>query len=142
MTPLLEVLGQGGQGQVWPLARFEAWHPDLLTAYGFEVDVVDLADVSDKHALMGRIAVALDLPEWFGRNWDAVDEALGDRYSQSACVLVLDHLGALARADRPTATTLVQVAADAVAGTNSLVLAVGPRLDTGPLPERADQGRE
>ncbi|MGW6394816.1 barstar family protein [Streptomyces sp. NPDC055103] len=40
--------------------------------------VLDLAGVTDKAALMDRCAVALALPAWFGRNWDALAECLAD----------------------------------------------------------------
>ncbi|CAM5500069.1 Barstar (barnase inhibitor) domain-containing protein OS=Streptomyces glaucescens OX=1907 GN=SGLAU_05885 PE=3 SV=1 [Streptomyces glaucescens] len=42
------------------------------------VVTVDLAGVTDKAGLMDRCARALDLPEWFGRNWDALADGLGD----------------------------------------------------------------
>ncbi len=125
MTPLLRLLLQGDRGRVAALARFETWHPELLAEFGFGIDVVDFAGIADKESTMRRIAEALELPEWFGRNWDALDEALGDRCCRSPRVLVLNHLEALVRADHRTAATLVQVAGDAVVGTESLVLAVG-----------------
>ncbi|MBO1331578.1 barstar family protein [Streptomyces sp. VRA16 Mangrove soil] len=40
--------------------------------------VLDLEGVADKAAFMDRCAAALDLPDWFGRNWDALADALGD----------------------------------------------------------------
>lgn len=39
---------------------------------------LDLAGVTDKAGLMDRIASALDLPGWFGRNWDALTDSLRD----------------------------------------------------------------
>lgn len=132
MTPLLRVLMQGRRGRVWPLARFEAWHPELLAGFGYEFDVVDLSEVTDKGKLMSRMAAALDLPRWFGNNWDALDEALGDRYSQSARVLILDHHGAMIRADPSSAAMLLQVVGDAVAGSRSLALVVEDPMQSRP----------
>ncbi|MFB7516579.1 barstar family protein [Streptomyces sp. NPDC056144] len=40
--------------------------------------VLDLTGVTDKAALMERCAATLALPEWFGRNWDALADCLGD----------------------------------------------------------------
>ncbi|MFB7591782.1 barstar family protein [Streptomyces sp. NPDC056169] len=40
--------------------------------------VLDLAGVTDKAALMDRCAVVLELPAWFGRNWDALADCLTD----------------------------------------------------------------
>ncbi|MFJ8821886.1 barstar family protein [Streptomyces sp. NPDC102467] len=42
------------------------------------VRVVDLDGVTDKAEFMARWAAALDLPDWFGRNWDALADTLGD----------------------------------------------------------------
>ncbi|MFJ7149802.1 barstar family protein [Streptomyces sp. NPDC100445] len=39
---------------------------------------LDLDGVTDKAALMDRVARALDLPDWFGRNWDALADSLAD----------------------------------------------------------------
>ncbi|WP_371648399.1 barstar family protein [Streptomyces mirabilis] len=47
-------------------------------AVGWQVSVLDLTGVSDKAAFMERCVHALDLPEWFGRNWDALADCLGD----------------------------------------------------------------
>ncbi|MGW2487405.1 barstar family protein [Streptomyces sp. NPDC001606] len=39
---------------------------------------LDLDGVTDKAGLMDRAARALALPDWFGRNWDALADSLGD----------------------------------------------------------------
>ncbi|MER7185252.1 barstar family protein [Streptomyces hyaluromycini] len=39
---------------------------------------LDLAGVADKVGLMERVASALALPGWFGRNWDALTDSLRD----------------------------------------------------------------
>jgi hypothetical protein len=46
--------------------------------------VVDGTDVEDKDAFLESCDEAFELPEWFGMNWDALDECLSD----------LDHEGA------------------------------------------------
>lgn len=51
---------------------------ELMTRAGWTVRVVDLADAPDKAAIMDAFVVALDLPAWFGRNWDALADALRD----------------------------------------------------------------
>ncbi|GGX88155.1 barstar family protein [Streptomyces fructofermentans] len=45
---------------------------------GRHVVALDLDGVTDKAALMERCARALELPDWFGRNWDALADSLGD----------------------------------------------------------------
>jgi hypothetical protein len=43
------------------------------------VVTLDLDGVTDKAGLMDRCASALGLPDWFGRNWDALTDSLSDR---------------------------------------------------------------
>ncbi len=40
--------------------------------------VLDLTGVGDRRAFMDRAAVDLRLPDWFGRNWDALADCLTD----------------------------------------------------------------
>ncbi|MFI7385811.1 barstar family protein [Streptomyces sp. NPDC049813] len=42
------------------------------------VRFLDLDGVADKAAFMERCATVLGLPDWFGRNWDALADALAD----------------------------------------------------------------
>lgn len=42
------------------------------------VVTLDLDRVADKAGLMDRAARALALPDWFGRNWDALADSLTD----------------------------------------------------------------
>ncbi|MEU6091232.1 barstar family protein [Streptomyces sp. NPDC047085] len=39
---------------------------------------VDLDGITGKAGLMDRVASALALPDWFGRNWDALADSLSD----------------------------------------------------------------
>ncbi|MDF3302396.1 barstar family protein [Streptomyces tropicalis] len=45
---------------------------------GLHLVVLDLDGVTDKAGLMDRCARALSLPDWFGRNWDALADSLSD----------------------------------------------------------------
>ncbi|OLZ66211.1 hypothetical protein AV521_29055 [Streptomyces sp. IMTB 2501] len=45
---------------------------------GRVVVALDLDGVGDKAGLMDRAARALALPDWFGRNWDALVDSLSD----------------------------------------------------------------
>ncbi|MDQ1030859.1 hypothetical protein QF035_008441 [Streptomyces umbrinus] len=45
---------------------------------GRHVVALDLDGVADKAGLMERCVSALELPDWFGRNWDALADSLGD----------------------------------------------------------------
>lgn len=39
---------------------------------------VDLARIDASGDVLQRIATALQFPDWFGRNWDALEDCLGD----------------------------------------------------------------
>lgn len=54
---------------------------DLIAAAeasGFSICRIDLASVRDKAAFFERLATALEFPDWFGHNWDALADCLGD----------------------------------------------------------------
>jgi len=45
---------------------------------GFDVARIDLASASGKNALLASFASALAFPQWFGGNWDALEDCLTD----------------------------------------------------------------
>ena len=76
----------------------------------------DLAAVQGKGEFLAAIAQAIHAPNWFGNNWDALADALGDLSSQPApgYVLLLRNGGetlGLSAADHGIAT---EIFADAV----------------------------
>jgi hypothetical protein len=78
--PLAPVLDGSAPAGVlsWP-ARLQAERAlEAARAAGWETAALDLAGVSDKAGLMQACADALRLPDWFGANWDALADCLGD----------------------------------------------------------------
>ena len=63
------------------------------TALGFTVIPIDLRDCRDKADLLDRIARAMRFPDWFGDNFDALADSLGDLswLPATGYVLLLDH---------------------------------------------------
>lgn len=57
-----------------PVEELEAAAEEL----GWRTVVLDGAEVEDKTAFLEQCAEAFALPEWFGLNWDALEECLGD----------------------------------------------------------------
>jgi hypothetical protein len=51
---------------------------DALRGAGFDLVRIDLAPVSEKEQLLERLAAELAFPQWFGRNWDALEDCLTD----------------------------------------------------------------
>jgi hypothetical protein len=72
---------------------------------------VDLAGVRSKEALLGTLARRLEFPEWFGGNWDALNDVLAERaWEQSqGVVLTLERCGELAHADPEVFETALEV---------------------------------
>ena len=75
-----------------PLARLRGVRRTGGTVESFELEaerlgwrcvVLDGTDVEDKVAFLESCDEAFELPEWFGMNWDALEECLAD----------LDHEG-------------------------------------------------
>ncbi len=78
---------------------------------GFARWRVDLAGVRTKDELLARLAERLGFPEWFGGNWDALNDVLAERaWSEPhGIVLALEHCGDLAAADRDAFETALEV---------------------------------
>jgi len=45
---------------------------------GFALFEIDLSGAHNKGALLAALAEVIGAPEWFGNNWDALADALGD----------------------------------------------------------------
>jgi RNAse (barnase) inhibitor barstar len=60
---------------------------------GFALFDVDLSNVHSKSEFLAAIAQAIAAPEWFGKNWDALADALSDLSWKNApgYVLLLVH---------------------------------------------------
>ena len=56
----------------------------LLEERGFDARRVDVQDLSGKAELLEALHHALELDEWFGFNWDALEEALYGPEDRSA----------------------------------------------------------
>lgn len=62
----------------WPAERSVAQALAAARDAGWTGASLDLEGVADKAAFMDRCARALRLPDWFGRNWDALADCLTD----------------------------------------------------------------
>lgn len=51
---------------------------EWAAGHGWRALVADLGDAGDKAAALDRLAAAVEAPDHVGRNWDALQDALGD----------------------------------------------------------------
>lgn len=67
---------------------------DAARTAGLKYYAVELTGCPDKRSVLAALARDLQLPEWFGFNWDALEEVLADL---EPCVIVLHGLEDLGR---------------------------------------------
>ena len=84
---------------------------------GYAAFSVDLKSAGDKDQLLAAIAAAAQFPDWFGHNWDALADCLGDLSWRPAegYVFLLQHCDGIhgrAEADFVTAIQVFSEAAD------------------------------
>lgn len=109
---------------------YRAMRPDevLEAARGTRLDLmrVDLAGAADKAALLARLAEALAFPEWFGANWDALEDCLADLSWRAGAghVLLVERPGELPMDDLGVLIDILQSAADHWAGRGQPFFAV------------------
>jgi RNAse (barnase) inhibitor barstar len=105
---------------------------------GWRCIVLDGSEVEDKDAFLDLCSDAFGLPEWFGMNWDALDECLADLDHDGAegVVVLWTNWSELADAARQDFATAMDVLASAVRGWavegvrgGVLLLGEGPDLD-------------
>jgi hypothetical protein len=72
-----------------------------LTAAGWAVHLLDGRALTGASQVFDRCAQVLAFPSWFGRNWDAFADCLGDLswLPAGGHVLLWDQYGVLARSD-------------------------------------------
>ena len=81
------------------------------TALDFGVARIDLSGCGDKTELLARLARGLRFPSWFGGNWDALADSLGDLSWLSApgYLLLLDHCSGLREDEADDFATLLEI---------------------------------
>lgn len=98
-------------------ARDRAALVEAATALGLVVLPIDCTLVGDRDAGLARMAQALRFPEWFGANWDALQDCLGDLswLPGPGYLLLLDHTGGWREGDPDDFAILLDVLETAAA---------------------------
>jgi RNAse (barnase) inhibitor barstar len=76
---------------------------------GWNFVLLDTGAVNDKAGFMDVCATAFDLPRWFGRNWDALADSLGDRSTGEPEVVLWEGWRQLLTADHDTMAMALQI---------------------------------
>jgi RNAse (barnase) inhibitor barstar len=83
----------------------------LGESLGLRCARVDLAGCTEKIELLARIGASMRFPDWFGSNWDALYDCLGDLSWLDARghLLVIENAGELRAAAQEDFVTLLDV---------------------------------
>lgn len=90
---------------------------DAARELRFALAPIDFAGCNGKAEVLDRFAAALRFPAWFGGNWDALADCLGDLswWPADGYLLLLDHVGAWRAAEPDEFATLLEVLNEAAA---------------------------
>ncbi|AXG13744.1 barstar family protein [Intrasporangium calvum] len=93
------------------LGRYDEVDDHLITLIGHGSDVRIVRAGVDKRTVLDEFAAALDLPAWFGRNWDALVDALRGLPTEEGrrLELVWDHTHELRETAPETYATVVDI---------------------------------
>ncbi|MBI1377583.1 MAG: hypothetical protein GC157_08900 [Frankiales bacterium] len=117
-------------------------YEDAAARLGWRCVVLDGTDVEDRAAFLEACDEAFELPEWFGMNWDALEECLADLDHEGAdgVLVVWSGWGEFAEADPPDFAVALDVLRGAVRGWNRdgvgggvVLLGEGPDIDVDAL---------
>lgn len=100
---------------------------DAARTAGLPAVVLALGGVGDKAAFMERCARDLDLPGWFGRNWDALADSLSELPDNA--VLVISDWQEYAQARPEEWAVAREVLQEAGSERLSVLLALAPGGD-------------
>lgn len=109
---------------------------------GLALFYIDLAGIDSKDGFLAAVAQALGFPDWFGRNWDALEDCLTDLSWQPAggYVLILAHADNFRIADEDSFALALRILQSAAEfwredGIAFWILVELPSSDTAFLPD-------
>jgi len=111
MSKLLERMKDASRSGVYR-ASDDAVILEVVRGSGLDVVALSFAGAHGKEGFLKKLAEALDFPNWFGGNWDALEDCLIDLSWRDApgWVLIFRNFDALPRDERGV---LVEVLASA-----------------------------
>ena len=113
-----EVLADASQGGAYFVDAGDSESlAEAAALLGFAVLRIDLAGCASKNDVLERFAQALRFPGWFGRNFDALADSLGDLswLPADGYLLLIEHSDAWRQADDENFATLLDILNEAAA---------------------------
>ncbi len=120
---LSETLPQPDRAGVFSLPAHDiATLVEVAAGQGLAVFRVSLKGCTESADVLQRLAEALQFPDWFGQNWDALADCLTDFSWREApgYVLVLEQLGDFRAMSDDDFDTLIEILSDSSASWGSL----------------------
>lgn len=114
MTELRTLLDSGLRPGVyrWPGDQPAEQVGRAVARAGWGFVLLDTRAVHDKAGFLDVCATAFDLPRWFGRNWDALADALGERSTGEPEVVLWEGWRELLDHDHDTVDVALQIFAE------------------------------
>jgi RNAse (barnase) inhibitor barstar len=108
---LVETLSDLGAAGVYLLTDSPSSIESAAHEHEYAMWQVDCSGVATKEGLLRAIAETLAFPDWFGENWDALEDCLTDLswHDASGYVLVLENCGALSRTNPEVFETAMEI---------------------------------
>jgi RNAse (barnase) inhibitor barstar len=109
-----------------------------VEAAGWSFVLLDTTGISDKAGFLDACATAFDLPRWFGRNWDALADSLGDRSTGEPEIVLWTGWRDLATGDPDALDVAVQIFAEDALGSGQLRVLLQDNSDMPPPSQAAN----
>jgi RNAse (barnase) inhibitor barstar len=124
MKPMSKQLLETQRCGVYQLAGEPEELEHAVEEAGLAIFRIDIGDAHSKKQFLKQVAKALDFPDWFGGNWDALNDCLTDLEwlpNQAGYVLIFEEVeqfATLHRQEFDTALGVLRSAADYWKGEN------------------------
>ena len=91
-----------------------------VVAAGWDFVLLDTTEIHDKAGFLDLCATAFDLPRWFGRNWDALADSLGERSTGEPEIVFWAGLQHLLDHDHDTVDVALQIFTEDITNSGQL----------------------
>jgi RNAse (barnase) inhibitor barstar len=108
---LVEAISDLGAAGVYQLSESVASVEAAAQEHDYGFWAIDCSGIATKAGLLRSIAETLAFPDWFGENWDALEDCLTDLswHDAGGYVIVLENCGPLSRTDPEAFETALEI---------------------------------